>query len=148
MPFNCCYCYNVWGAEGGASIVPIFAQEMGFTEQSWRQWARQQLEASFHVYIHVDHKSRWKQGFAIASCPLVLFMHITNPSMHIGQPPAAPPAQPPARPPAIKLGLFHLRACTGTHICCTWRCHGTFLTDHCLGVVFGCDINAILSLVC
>ena len=59
---------------------------MGFTEQSWRQWARQQLEASFHVYIHLDHKSPWKQALAIATSPLVLFMHLTNPSMHIGQP--------------------------------------------------------------
>ncbi|KAL3160535.1 hypothetical protein ABBQ32_010836 [Trebouxia sp. C0010 RCD-2024] len=69
--------------EGGASIVPIFAQDMGFTEQSWRQWAWQQMEGSFHVYIHMDHESPWKQAFAIATCPLVLFMHITNPSMHI-----------------------------------------------------------------
>lgn len=105
----------VWGTEGGGSIVPIFAQDMGFTEQSWRQWARQQVEASFHVYILMDHNSRWKQAFAIATCPLVLFMHITNPSMHIGQPPAGPPADPPARPPAAKLGLLHLRTCTATN---------------------------------
>ena len=71
-------------AEGGAEIVPIFAQEMGFTEQSWRQWARQQLEASLHVYVHIDKKSRLKQVAAIATAPLVLFMHATNPSMHIG----------------------------------------------------------------
>lgn len=76
----------VCGTEGGGSIVPIFAQDMGFTEQSWRQWARQQLEASFHVYIHIDHKSPWKRALAIATSPLVLFMHLTNPSMHIGQP--------------------------------------------------------------
>lgn len=82
-----------WGAEGGGSIVPIFAQDMGFTEQSWRQWASQQLEASFHVYIHIDQKSPWKRAFAFATCPLVLFMHVTNPSMHIGQhsPLLAPP---------------------------------------------------------
>ncbi len=65
--------------------MPIFAQEMGFTEQSWRQWARQHLEASFHVYIHLDRKSGLKQAAAIATSPLVLFMHATNPSMHIGQ---------------------------------------------------------------
>ena len=64
--------------------MPIFAQEMGFTEQSWSQWAHQQLEASFHVYIHMDHSNRLKQAAAIATSPLVLFMHLTNPSMHIG----------------------------------------------------------------
>ncbi len=64
--------------------MPIFAQEMGFTEQSWRQWTRQHLEASLHVYIHLDHKSRRKRAAAIATSPLVLFMHLTNPSMHIG----------------------------------------------------------------
>ncbi|DBB05768.1 hypothetical protein WJX77_004749 [Trebouxia sp. C0004] len=69
--------------KGGAEIVPIFAQEMGFTEQSWRQLATQHLEASFHVYIHLDRKSRLKQAAAIATSPLVLFMHATNPSMHI-----------------------------------------------------------------
>ena len=65
--------------------MPIFAQEMGFTEQSWRQWARQQLDASFHVYIHLDRHSRLKRAVAIATAPLVLFMHATNPSMHIGR---------------------------------------------------------------
>lgn len=91
------------GAEGGGSIVPIFAQDMGFTQQSWRHWARQHLEASFHVYIHIDHKSRWKQALALAACPLLLFMHLTNPSMHIGQPPPS------------SLGLLYLRTCTGMH---------------------------------
>ncbi len=65
--------------------MPIFAQEMGFTEQSWRQWAKQHLEAFLHVYIHLDRKSRLKQAAALATSPLVLFMHATNPSMHIGQ---------------------------------------------------------------
>ena len=86
--------------------MPIFAQEMGFTEQSWRQWAGQQLEASFHVYIHMDNKSRWKQGFAIATCPLVLFMHITNPSMHIGQAFMLVPLQGPPPPPSARTPLL------------------------------------------
>ena len=139
---------HMWGAEGGASIVPIFAQEMGFTEQTWRQWGRQQVEATFHVYIHMDHKSRWKQGFAIATCPLLLFMHITNPSMHIGQSPAGPPADPPARPPATKLGLLHLRACTGTHVCYTCPPYFTVSTVCSLGIVSACHMNALHSLLC
>lgn len=71
-------------AEGGADIVPIYAQEMGFTEQTWQQRCWQQLEATWHMYIHVDQKSKPKQALACATSPLVLFMHLTNPSLHIG----------------------------------------------------------------
>ena len=135
----------VWGAEGGASIVPIFAQEMGFTEQSWRQWARQQVEASFHVYVHVDHKSRWKQGFAIATCPLVLFMHITNPSMHIGQPPLQTPLLGPLLPSWACCMCAHAMVCDPAATCCSP--HLQLVIFCCLAVVSECHMNELHSRV-
>lgn len=92
--------------------MPIFAQEMGFTEQSWRQWAKQHLEASLHVYIHLDRKSRLKQAAAIATSPLVLFMHATNPSMHIGQTPSH------YLPCCASAVLMHDSKCYNLPFCC------------------------------
>ena len=64
--------------------MPIYAQEMGFTDQTWQQRFWQLLDATWHMYIHVDQKSKPKQALACATSPLVLFMHLTNPSLHIG----------------------------------------------------------------
>ena len=71
-------------AEGGTDIVPIYAQDMGFTDQTWQQSLWQHTDATWHTYIHVDQKSKPKQALACATSPLVLFMHLTNPSLHIG----------------------------------------------------------------